>query len=286
MKKKSIKLLIAAVVATMAMGVLAGCGKKDEEKDGDTGAADSGKAVTIAISGSTSMGKLMEKEGEAYKNANTNVSIEVQQIGSSAGIKNVISGVSEIGMASRELKDEEKKEVSETTIAFDGIALAVNPKNGVENITLADIKKIYTGEITNWKELGGIDAPVVVVAREDGSGTRSAFEELVGFDAAELVPDATISDGNGAVKTTVAGNPNAIGYISFEVLDDTVKALKVEEVEAKAENVLNKSYKLSRPFLLVYKEDALTGQGKKFIDFILSEDGQKIVEETGGIKLK
>lgn len=286
MKKKSIKLLIAAVVATMAMGVLVGCGKKDEGKEGDSGAADSGKAVTIAISGSTSMGKLMEKESEAYKSANSNVSIEVQQIGSSAGIKNVISGVSEIGMASRELKDEEKKEVSETTIAFDGIALAVNTGNGVENLKMEDIKKIYTGQVTNWKELGGIDAPIVVVSREDGSGTRSAFEELVGFEAAELVADATISDGNGAVKTTVAGNANAIGYISFEVLDDTVKALKVEDVEAKAENVLNKSYKLSRPFLLVYKEDALTEDGKKFIDFILSEDGQKIVEETGGIKLK
>lgn len=281
MKKKSMKLLIAAVVATMSIGVLTGCGSKE-----NNGSDNTSKNVTISISGSTSMGKLMEKEAESYKGKNQNVSIEIQQIGSSAGIKNVISGVSEIGMASRELKDEEKSQVKETTIAYDGIALITNPKNGVENLTMEDIKNIYTGQVTNWKELGGKDSPIVVVSREDGSGTRDAFGEIVGFKAEELIKEATISDGNGAVKTTVAGNENAIGYISFEHIDETVKALKVEGVEATPDKVLDKSYKLSRPFLVVSKEGKLTEEGQKFIDYILSEEGQKIVEETGGIKIK
>ena len=281
MKKKSMKLLIAAVVATMSIGVLTGCGSKE-----NNGSDNTSKNVTISISGSTSMGKLMEKEAESYKGKNENVSIEIQQIGSSAGIKNVISGVSEIGMASRELKDEEKSQIKETTIAYDGIALITNPKNGVENLTMDDIKNIYTGQITNWKELGGKDAPIVVVSREDGSGTRDAFGEIVGFKAEELIKEATISDGNGAIKTTVAGNENAIGYISFEHIDETVKALKVQGVEATPDKVLDKSYKLSRPFLVVCKEGKLTEEGQKFIDYILSEEGQKIVEETGGIKIK
>lgn len=281
MKKKSMKLLIAAVVATMSIGVFTGCESKE-----NNGSDNTSKNVTISISGSTSMGKLMEKEAESYKGKNENVSIEIQQIGSSAGIKNVISGVSEIGMASRELKDEEKSQVKETTIAYDGIALITNPKNGVENLTMEDIKNIYTGQITNWKELGGKDSPIVVVSREDGSGTRDAFGEIVGFKGEELIKEATISDGNGAVKTTVAGNENAIGYISFEHIDETVKALKVEGVEATPDKVLDKSYKLSRPFLVVSKEGKLTEEGQKFIDYILSEEGQKIVEETGGIKIK
>lgn len=281
MKKKSMKLLIAAVVATMSIGVLTGCGSKE-----NNGSDNTSKNVTISISGSTSMGKLMEKEAESYKGKNENVSIEIQQIGSSAGIKNVISGVSEIGMASRELKDEEKSQVKETTIAYDGIALVTNPKNEVENLTMDNIKDIYTGKVTNWKELGGKDSPIVVVSREDGSGTRDAFGEIVGFKAEELIKEATISDGNGAVKTTVAGNENAIGYISFEHIDETVKALKVEGVEATPDKVLDKSYKLSRPFLVVSKEGKLTEEGQKFIDYILSEEGQKIVEETGGIKIK
>ena len=137
MKKKSMKLLIAAVVATMSIGVLTGCGSKE-----NNGSDNTSKNVTISISGSTSMGKLMEKEAESYKGKNENVSIEIQQIGSSAGIKNVISGVSEIGMASRELKDEEKSQVKETTIAYDGIALVTNPKNEVENLTMDNIKDI------------------------------------------------------------------------------------------------------------------------------------------------
>lgn len=278
MKKKPIKLIIAAMVATMSMGMLVGCGGKGDSVSGE-------KSVTISISGSTSIGPLMEKEAEAYKKDNSNVNIEIQQIGSSAGIKNTISGVSEIGMASRELKDEEKDEVSETIIAFDGIGLIIHPNNTATNLTMDQVKSIYTGKITNWKEVGGKDAPIVVVSRDESSGTRSAFQELVDFTSEELEKSATIADGNGSVKTTVATNENAIGYISFEGFDNSVKALKVDGVEATADNVLNKTYSLSRPFIVVYKESNITENGKKFIDYILSDAGQTIVEEAGGIKI-
>lgn len=282
MKKKSIKLLIVAMVATMTMGVFAGCGSKDNA--GDEGEA-TGKEVTISISGSTSVGPLMAKEAESFKQNNSNVNIEIQEIGSSAGIKNVISGVSEIGMASRDLKPEEKSEVAETTICYDGIALVVNPKNKATDLTMDEIKDIYTGKITNWKEVGGADAPIVVVSREDGSGTRAAFEELVGYKAEELLVSSTIAEGNGSVKTTVATNENAIGFVSFETIDDTVTPLTVAGVKATPDNVLNKTYPLSRPFIVVYKEGGLSTEGKALIDFILSDVGQQIVEEKGGIKL-
>ncbi|EPZ55513.1 PBP superfamily domain protein [[Clostridium] sordellii ATCC 9714] len=148
------------------------------------------------------------------------------------------------------------------------------------------IKGIYTGKIKNWKEVGGKDAPIVVVSREDGSGTRDAFQEIVGYDSTELAKDAQISDGNGNVKSTVAGNENAIGYTSFSYLDDSINALQVDGVNPTAENAKSGDYKLSRPFLLVYKEDKLGESGKKFVDYILSEDGQKIVKEDGLITIK
>jgi len=283
MKKKSIRILIAGIVATMTMGLLVGCGGKDTSNSGNSSA---GKAITIKVSGSTSVGPLMEKEAEAYKGENSNTTVEVQQIGSSAGIKNAIEGVSEIGMSSRELKDAEKSQVTEQVIAYDGIALVVHPSNKAENLTMEQIKGIYTGTITNWKEVGGNDAPIVVVSREDGSGTRDAFQEIAGYKSEELDKKAAIAEGNGSVKTTVSTNVNAIGYISFEQLDKSVKDLNVEGVEATPEKVLSKEYKLSRPFSVVYKESNITENGKKFIDYILSDKGQGIVEQSGGIKVK
>ncbi|MEG1255267.1 phosphate ABC transporter substrate-binding protein [Clostridium sp.] len=284
MKNKSMKMIIMTLVATMTTGLLVGCGGKNEGTN--VAPNDTAKTVTIKISGSTSVGPLMEKQAEAYKTENSNVTIEVQQIGSSAGIKNAIEGVSEIGMASRELKDEEKSSLSETAIAYDGIGIVTHPSNEVTNLTIEQIKGIYKGAIKNWKEVGGKDAPIVVVSRDESSGTRDAFQEIVGFKSGELEPSATIADGNGNVKTTVANNENAIGYISFEQFDDSVKALKVEEVEATPENVVSKTYKLSRPFLVVYTEKGLTEEGQKFIDYILSDAGQEIVGKSGGIKVK
>ena len=275
MRSKRLKLMVGAVLVTMIGATFVGCGSNE-----DNNKASNGDSVTISISGSTSVGPLMEKIQEKYEEENSNVTLEIQQNGSGAGIKDVISGISEIGMSSRELKDEEKTSVQGTTVAYDGIALLVNPNNPVKNISLDDVRKIYTGEITNWKELGGKDSPIVVVSREEGSGTRDAFQEIVGYKSEELKKDATISDGSGAVKTTVAGNENAIGFASFEYIDNTVSALSVNDVEPTAENVKAGQYKISRPFILVTKEDTLTEEGQKLIDFVLSNEGQQIVEEN------
>lgn len=275
MRSKKLKLMVGALLVTMVGATFVGCGSNSENNT-----ASSKDTTTISISGSTSVGPLMEKIQEKYEEENNNVTLEIQQNGSGAGIKDVISGISEIGMSSRELKDEEKGSVQGTTVAYDGIALLVNPENPVKNISLEDVKKIYTGEITNWKEIGGDDTPIVVVSREEGSGTRDAFQEIVGYKSEELLKDATISDGSGAVKTTVAGNKNAIGFASFEYIDNTVSALKINDVEPTADNVKSGNYKLSRPFILVTKEGSLTENGQKLIDFVLSAEGQQIVEEN------
>ena len=274
---------LIAIIGTLFIGSFAmiGCGSSN------AGGEASGGSDIVSISGSTSVGPVIEAEAEGFKSKVPEVNIEINQIGSSAGIKNAIDGVSQIGMASRDLKDEEKQAgLKEVEIAYDGIALITHKNNPVKDLTLEQIKDIYTGKIKNWKELGGNDAPIVVVSREDGSGTRDAFQEIVGFTAEELTVDSQISDGSGNIKSLVEGNENAIGYISFSYIDDSVSALKVDGAEATPENVLNKSYKVSRPFLLVYKEESITEPGKEFIDFILSEEGQDIVSKEHLIKIK
>ena len=272
MRSKKLKLIVGAMLVTMVGATFVGCGSSE-------GANSDSNVASISISGSTSVGPLMEKVQEKYEE-NNNVILEIQQNGSGAGIKDVISGISEIGMSSRELKDEEKNSVEATTVAYDGIALLVNPENKVKNISLEDVKNVYTGKITNWKQLGGEDAPIVVISREEGSGTRDAFQEIVGYKSEELTKDATISDGSGAVKTTVAGNKNAIGFASFEYIDNTVSALSVNDVEPTADNVKVGQYKISRPFLLVTKSDSVTENGQKLIDYVLSPEGQQIVADN------
>ena len=290
MKKRTLKLIMSGLMIAMMGGALAGCG--DSGSDASTGSAGSSssngnKEVTIAVSGSTSVGPLMEKVAKAYEAKNSNVSIEINQVGSSAGIKDTINGVAELGMSSRDLKDEEKASgVEGTAIAYDGIAVIVNPANKVTNLTLEQLKDVYTGKITNWKDLGGEDGQIVVVSREDGSGTRDAFQEIVGYKSEELVADATIADGSGNIKTTVSGNKNAIGFVSFSYVDNTVSAIEVNGVKPEEELAKSGEYKLSRPFLIVTKKDTLTDEGKKVIDYILSEEGQKIVEEDKLIKVK
>ena len=265
------KRVATLLMGTILMGSLAvGCGSSD-----------SSNSNKITISGSTSVGPVVEILGEDFEAKNEGVSIEVQQIGSSAGIKNAIDGTSQIGMASRDLKDEEKAAgLKETQIAIDGIAVITNKNNTVKDLTLEQVKDIYTGKITNWKEVGGADAEIVVVSREDGSGTRDGFQEIVGFESKDLTSNAQISDGSGNIKTTVQGNENAIGYISFGYLDDSINAVKIGGVEPKEENVYNDKYPISRPFLLVTKGEA-SGDAKSFIDYVLSDAGQKTIEKQG-----
>ena len=259
--------------------VMTACGNNAEEGNKSSNKS----STTIAISGSTSVGPLAEKLAFKYEE-NNNVKIEINQIGSSAGITNAINGVSEIGMSSRDLKQKEKDSgLSEIVIAYDGIVVVTHPSNKVKDLTLEQVKKIFTGEVMNWKELGGDDMEIVVVSREDGSGSRDAFQEIVDYSSGELVRSAIISSGNGNIKTTVATNKHAVGFISFEYVDESISTIDIDGVEATAENVLLKTYKLSRPFLFVPKEENLTEAGQQFINFILSPDGQEVVAETGAI---
>ena len=266
--------VVIALSSILAMGfLLTGCGGGS-------------RANIIKISGSSSVGPLVEAEAEVFKKEMQDITVEVNQLGSSAGIKDAINGTVEIGISSRDLKEKELESgIKEKPIAYDGMSVIINNENPVQNLTMEQIREIYTGKITNWKEVGGEDTPIVLVSREDGSGTRDAFQEIVGFNSEEISPQAQISDGSGSIKTMVAGNKNAIGYISFSYVDDSVHAVSIDGVNPTAENVQNKKYKLSRPFLLVYKEENLNENSKEFIDFIMSKEGQEIVEEDGLISV-
>jgi phosphate transport system substrate-binding protein len=272
MMKRWLQLVLVMTMVAM----LAGCGK-DIVQEAAAGA-------TIAISGSTSVGPLTEKLAMKYEKQEA-ANVEVNQIGSSAGITNAMTGVSEIGMSSRDLKEEEKTELEEVVIAYDGIVVVTHPTNKVDNLTMDQVKQIFTGEVTNWKELGGEDMEIVVVSREDGSGSRDAFQEIVGYSSGELIRNAIVASGNGNIKTTVATNKHAVGFISFEYIDESVATVDINGVEATAENVLANEYKLSRPFLFVHRPGELTKAGQSFIDFILSDEGQEIVESSGAIRV-
>ncbi|HWJ77418.1 MAG TPA: phosphate ABC transporter substrate-binding protein [Niallia sp.] len=271
-----------AFMMVSILALLSACASNSKDENG----ASKNSKQTIAISGSTSVGPLAEKLAAKYKE-HANTKIEINQIGSSAGITNAMNGVSEIGMSSRDLKEEEKtSNLKEVIIAYDGIVVVTHPSNKVKNLSLEQVKRIFTGEVTNWKEVGGEDMEIVVVSREDGSGSRDAFQEIVGYGSGELIKNAIIASGNGNIKTTVANNKHAVGFISFEYIDDTISTMNIDGIEATAENVLEQKYRLSRPFLFVYKENNLSGAGQKFIDFILSDEGQKVAAEAGAIPIK
>ena len=276
LKKVKMGLLMLSILA-----VLSACTSNNNDNQ-----TSDGSSATVSISGSTSVGPLAEKLAAKYtEEENTN--IEINQIGSSAGITNAISGVSEIGMSSRDLKEEERANgLNEVVIAYDGIVVVTHPSNQVKDLTMEQIKKIFTGEVTNWNELGGDDLEIVVVSREDGSGSRDAFQEIVEYSSGELIRNSIIASGNGNIKTTVANNKHAVGFISFEYIDDSISTIDINGVEATAENVLQEKYSLARPFLFVYKEGQLTDAGQRFIDFILSEEGQLIAAEAGAIPIK
>lgn len=258
--------------------VLAACGNET------TGGANASGGQLISISGSTSVGPLVEKLAMNYEKTEE-VKIEVNQIGSSAGIANAINGVSQLGMSSRDLKQEEiESGLEEFVIAYDGIVVIAHPSNPVNNLTMEQVKQIFTGEVTNWKELGGRDMEIVVVSREDGSGSRDAFQEIVGYESGQLIRNAIVASGNGNIKTTVAMNKHAIGFISFEYVDDSISTMQINGVDAKAENVLNGTYSLSRPFIFVFNSD-LPEPAQAFMKYIHTPEGQRIVEESGAIPL-
>lgn len=249
-------------------------------------------SAAITVSGSTSVTNVMEVLAETYSNA-TNQNVEVQGTGSSAGIRAAKDGTSMIGMSSRSIKDSEKTaDTKEVVIARDGIAVTTNNKNTVTNLSKDQISKIYRGELKNWKEVGGENKPIVVVTRDAASGTRGAFEDIMGLKrtindmkVSAITATAQVGNGNGMVKTIVANNPYAIGYISLGSVDDSLRALSVDGVAANDANIASGDYGIARPFIVMMKKD-VASQATDFIDYILTEEGQKIVAEQGYIRVK
>lgn len=277
--KRSLSWIAALTVLILLSFSFSGCGNEELP------AYSSEISGEINGGGSTSVQKIIDAEGAEFGALHPAVKFTYSGTGSSDGIKNAANGTYSFGCASRELKESEKTDLTELVFAYDGIAVIVNDENSVEDLTKDQIKAIYTGKITNWKEVGGEDRPIAVVSREDGAGTRTAVEELLDFTE-QLKPSATVKEGNGNVQSTVSANPNAIGYVSITFVDRSVKPLRVDGVEATMENVLNESYGLSRPFLALYNEKNLTPQTRAFLDFIMTDEGQTIVEKNGGISVR
>ena len=236
----------------------------------------------LSLSGSTSMEKVCEALAEIFMEEYPDVTVTVEYTGSGAGIESVTNKMVDIGNSSRALKDTEKeKGVVENVIAIDGIAVITNNSNEVENLTKEDLIKIYTGEIKNWKELGGKDENIVVLGREAGSGTRGAFEELLGIiDSCVYAGEL---DSTGGVKAKVASTEGTIGYVSLDVVDDTVKALKLDGVEATEANIKAGSYLLSRPFVMATNGE-ISAQNEivqTWFDYIKSAKGQEVIKSVG-----
>lgn len=277
MKEKMKKIcLVLAALFVIVNGVTA-CG-------GNTDGTESNGAVsgTITLAGSTSMEKLANALAEGYMTANPGVTVQAEFNGSSAGVEQMLAGTVNIGNASRNLKDSEISEGAvENIVAIDGIAVIVDNANTVTNVTTEELVKIYTGEITNWNQLGGNNQPIVVIGREAASGTRGAFEELLEIE--DKCVYAQELDSTGTVMANVAATPGAIGYVSLDVLDDTVSALSIDGVAASEENIVAGNYSLSRPFVMATKGEVSKQSElvQSFFAYIQSEEGQTIIKQVG-----
>ena len=261
------KIITMMMVAVLALSMLAGCGSNKT-----TG--------SVATDGSTSMEKVIGALGEAFQN-DTGISFTYNPTGSGSGIKAVQEGRCDIGLSSRELKAEEKEAgLSGTVLAYDGIAVIVNPENPVADLSVETIAKIYTGEITNWSEVGGNDVEIVLIGREAGSGTRDGFESITDTEDACKYRQELTSTGD--VITTVSQNPGAIGYASVASVKDSVKALTVDGVAPTEENIKDGSYVVQRPFVLVTKTGVeLSDAAFKFFTYITSADANEIISAAG-----
>ncbi len=237
---------------------------------------------TISLAGSTSMEKLANAVAESFMEKYPNVTVTAEFTGSSAGIESLLAGSVDIGDASRALKDSEKEAGAvENIVAIDGIAVVTDKENSVADLTKDQLISIYTGQTTNWSELGGDDEAIVVIGREAGSGTRGAFEELL--DIADQCVYANELDSTGAVMAKVASTPGAIGYVSLDVVDDTVKAFSLEGVEATADNIKAGNYFLSRPFVMATKGEVSEQNDlvKALFDYLSSDEGKAVISGVG-----
>ncbi|PSU36113.1 phosphate ABC transporter substrate-binding protein [Photobacterium lutimaris] len=247
----------------------------------------------VTVTGSTSASHIVEILAETYSSNHGETQIEVQGIGSSAGISAVKQNVADLGMSSRYLKpDEITPDISTVTIAHDGIALVVHKENPVDNLTKDQVEKIYHGEISNWKEVGGSDLEIAVVSRENASGSRFSFEEFMGLTqkikgqtVSDINPQVLIVNTNGTVKSLVSRNRHALGYVSLGSVDDSIKALDFEGVSPSLDNLESGKYKISRPFLMLYKEKQINDDAQKFVDYVLSISGQSLIEQRGYVSV-
>lgn len=283
MKRRIIAIM--AAVSMMTFG-LVGCGSNSPQS---ADAAEQGKNVesvelngTIKLAGSTSMEKLCEAMAESFMERNPGVTVTVEYTGSGAGLESLAAGSVDIGNASRGLKDEEKASgVVENIVAIDGIAVITNKSCSIKDVTSKDLAKIYSGEITDWAELGGKEQPIIVIGREAGSGTRDAFEELL--EVKDGCVYAQELDSTGAVLAKVATTPGAIGYVSLDVVDDTVSGLKIDGVEPTEEEILAGNYMLQRPFVMATKGE-MSGQNElvqAWFNYINSDDGKEVIKQVG-----
>lgn len=306
MRVRHSKLLALIGAGILAVTTLVACGNGDattaqpsavESSAAESTVAASSEAASaettadlsgsISMVGSTSMEKLANALSEAFMEEYPDVTVTAEFVGSGAGIEAVTNGTADIGNSSRSLKDEEKAAgVVENVVAIDGIAVCVDPANEVADLTKEQLTNIYNGTITNWKEVGGADEPIIVIGREAGSGTRGAFEELV--DLKDACKYANELDSTGAVIAKVASTPGAIGYASLDALDDSVKALSLEGVEATAENIKAGNYFLSRPFVMATKGEISEQNDlvQAWFDFVLGDEGQQVASEVGLITVK
>lgn len=301
MRVRHSKLLALIGAGILAVTTLVACGNGDattaQPSAAESTVAASSEAASaettadlsgsISMVGSTSMEKLANALSEAFMEEYPDVTVTAEFVGSGAGIEAVTNGTADIGNSSRSLKDEEKAAgVVENVVAIDGIAVCVDPANEVADLTKEQLTNIYNGTITNWKEVGGADEPIIVIGREAGSGTRGAFEELV--DLKDACKYANELDSTGAVIAKVASTPGAIGYASLDALDDSVKALSLEGVEATAENIKAGNYFLSRPFVMATKGEISEQNDlvQAWFDFVLGDEGQQVASEVGLITVK
>ena len=259
-----------AFVVAVAATVLVSCGRNTEQQ--------------ITVAGSTSVQPFAEMLGERFSEARPGVSVAVQGGGSTAGIQAVREGAAMIGTVSRALNREEQ-DLKPIVIARDGMAVIVHPSNPLGNLTGEQVRDVFAGKTTNFRDVGGREGRIWPVTREEGSGTRGAFQELIMGKGVIITPKALVQNSNGSMRELVANDPLAIGFISLGIVDNSVKALSIDGVAATRENVKNGTYKLVRPFLFVFKS-APHGLAKDFTDFVLSDEAQRLMEEEGLIGVK
>lgn len=289
------KMMSVLLAAAMTVGVLAGCGANSDTKDQTSAqepttstqepAASTQETTggTVSTDGSTSMEKVIGALGESFMQEHKDITFTYNPTGSGSGIQAVSEGRCDIGLSSRALKDEEKGNgLKETILAYDGIAVIVNPENEVADLSVEDIAKIYTGEITNWKDVGGKDAEIVLIGREAGSGTRDGFESITETEGNCKYRQELTSTGD--VITSVAQNPDAIGYASLAAVKDTVKAVTVGGVAATEDTVKDGTYVIQRPFVLVTKDgEALSASAQAFFDYVTSPDAAETISAAGAV---